>query len=134
FAHQFVEMAKPHVDRDGLARLQQQFPVEIDRTVLTLRGDEYAGLGMIAVRERDSGIGRTARGCGDSGADLKRNSALGQKLDLLTASAKDEGIAALQPQDTLAFPCKARQQLADLVLRQGVVLRSLADIDPFRIA
>ena len=53
--------------------------------------------------ERNTRIGRAAVGGGDTGYDLERDPFVGQGGNLLTTSAEDERIAALEPQHALAL-------------------------------
>ena len=132
--HQELEMGEAHIDRDRLARAQQGAPVEIDRAVATVAGDEDAGLRVIAMGQRDAGIGRASGGGGDAGADLERNALFGQFFDLLAAAPENEGVAALQAQHALALQGQLDHQVADLLLRQGVIGALLADIDALGVA
>ena len=70
--------------------------------VLEVAGDEHAGLGMVAMGERNAGTRRTAQRRGDAGHDLDGDAGCGQRLDLLAAAAEHERIAALQPHHALA--------------------------------
>ena len=59
---------------------------------------------------------------------------LGQRLDLLAAAAEQERVAALEPQHALALLGEADEQRADLLLRQFVIVGTLADIDALGLA
>ena len=60
-AHEIVEVGEAHVDRDRLVGPQQRGPVEFDRAGLAVAGDEYAGLGVVAVGERNARRRRSSR-------------------------------------------------------------------------
>src|SRR5208337_2785165 len=134
FGRQGLEVAQAHVDCDRLARLQQRRPVEVDLAVAAVSGVEHAGLCMVAVGQGNAGIGRGADRRGHAWADLERNAVLGQRLDLLAASAEHEGIAAFQPKHPPALLGELDQKGADLLLRQFVIVRPLPDIDALGFA
>ena len=73
-ARQRLQVAQPHIDRNRLARLQERPPIERDLAVLAVAGHEHAGLGVVAMGERNAGIGRGPGRRGDARTDLKRNS------------------------------------------------------------
>ncbi|MCH7810448.1 MAG: acyl-CoA dehydrogenase family protein [Chloroflexi bacterium] len=73
------------------------------RTCLVTGDDGEAG-GDATVRDGDSGVGWHRNGGGDAGYDLKRDAGGMQRLGFLAAAAKDERVAALQPDDTPAPP------------------------------
>ena len=55
-------------------------------------------------------------------------------FDLLAAAPENEGVAALQAQHALALQRQLDHQVADLLLRQGVIGALLADIDALGVA
>ncbi len=55
----------------------------------------------------------------------------GQGFDFLAAAAEHEGIAALEPQHPLALLREFDEERADLLLRQFMIVRLLADVDAF---
>ena len=80
FARQRLQVAQPHIDRDRLARLQERGPVERDLAVLSVAGHEHASLGVVAVGERNAGIGRGPDRRGDARTNLKGHPVLGERL------------------------------------------------------
>ncbi len=62
-----------------------------------MTGDKTHRLRMIAMSERNAGIGCTAAGGSDTRHDLERHTVGCQLLDLLATAAKDERITALEP-------------------------------------
>src|SRR5208337_1199088 len=103
---------------DRLARLEKRRPVEIDSAVLAVAGDEDASLRVVAVGQRNAGVGGGADRRGHARANLKRNAVLGQRLDLLAAAAEHEGIPAFEAEHPLALPGEFDEQRADVLLRQ----------------
>ena len=132
-AHRLLDTAQPHVYGYGLAGPHQGLPIARDRAVLALSGDEDAGLRVVAVRERYAGISGAAYRRRDARTNLKRHALVGERFDLLAAASEHEGVAALQPQYTLALSGEADQHLTDLALRRGVISRTFADIDALRL-
>ena len=129
FPAQDINAVRAHIHREGLLRLGQGRPVQVHRAVLDMARDEQAGLGIIAVGQRDAGIRRaTARGR-HAGHDLKRDIMRREQLDLLAAAPEDKRIATLQAQHAPALPGQLHQQLIDLPLRQRVLIARLANID-----
>ena len=59
--------AHAHVDHQGLAGAGQSGPVEVAGFVLQMAGDEETGLRMLAMRQRNAGIGAAGQGGGDDG-------------------------------------------------------------------
>ena len=92
------QAGQAHVEHQGLARADQIRPVEIETAVLAVPGDKTHRLGMVAVGQRNTGIGGAAGGGGNARDDLERNAFGGQLLDLLTAATEDERIATLEAQ------------------------------------
>ncbi len=96
-------------------------------------GDETHALGVIPVGQRNAGVGGAAAGRRDPRHHLKANAAADQRLQLLAATAEDEGIAPLQPHHPLALLRLLQQELVDPLLRHAVVARLLADEDALGI-
>jgi len=97
-------------------------------------GDEDASLRVIAMGQRNAGVGGASGRCGDARANLERNAVLGELFDLFAAATEDERVAALEPHHALALARQPHQQVADLLLRQRVVGAPLADIDALGLA
>src|SRR5690606_17793872 len=103
-----------HVEHHRLPGYYQLLPGQIGTAILEVPGDKAHRLGMVAVGQRNAGIGGAAIGGGDARHHLERNTISRQLLDLLPAPAADEGIAALEPQYPLALFRQPHQQLVDL--------------------
>jgi hypothetical protein len=130
-----VDRVQPHVEHHRLPGLGQAAPVEPQlAALLQMPGDELAGLGVVAMRQRNARIRCAAGGRRDARHDLERDAGCRQLVDLLAATPEDEGIAALEPQHTLALAGEAHQQLVDVLLRQGVPAALLADVDHLGVA
>src|SRR5690606_27357594 len=101
--------------------------------ILEMACDEAHRLRVVAMRQRNTGIARTAGGGRDAGHDLKGNAGGCEFFDFFAATPEDEGITTLEAQDTLSFLRQTHQQLADLLLRHGVIRTLLADVNLLRI-
>ena len=87
--------------RFGLAHLA---PIDGARV---MAGNEGHQLGVIAMRERNAGVGRDAQRRGNARHHFKRNARRGQRLDLFAATAENKRIAALEP-DHIQTAARAR--------------------------
>ena len=92
-----------------------------------MAGDEGDGLRRIAMRQRDLRRGRNAQRRRDAGNDLDLDALGAQRLDLFSAAAEDEGIAALEPHHPLAGAGRSHQPAMDLALRNRMFAPGLAD-------
>jgi hypothetical protein len=61
---------------------------------------------VLAMGQRDAGVGGAAGGGGDSRNDLEGNSRVDQGFDLFATAPEDEGVAALEAND---LPARARK-------------------------
>ena len=125
-AADFGEAADTHVEDDGQPRTCQRGPVEIDRAVLEVAGGEGDRLRVLAMGQRDAGVGRAAGGCGDAWNDFKGDTGVDQGLDFLATATENKGVATLE---TDHFPVAAREsdeQAIEFFLRQAVVGAFLA--------
>ena len=120
-AADFAGTTDAHVENDGLAGAGEGRPVKIDAAVFQVPGGKNYGLRVIAVRQRNSGVGGTASGGGYSGNNFKWNAAFEQGFNFLTAATKDEGVAAFQTNDTLAGAGEFNEQEIEFTLRDSVV-------------
>ena len=116
---------EPHVNDERLSWIREFGPGKIDHALLQMARDEADRLGVIAVRERNARIGRTAVGCGNAGHDPEGNALLGEGCDLFAPSPEGERIAALQAQCPLAVLRFLREQRIDAVLGHGMLTRRL---------
>jgi hypothetical protein len=131
-AADLLEAEEAHVDDDRLPRPRESLPIEIRAAVLHVARDEHARLRVIAMRERNAGVGCGAQRCGDSGDDLERDSVGRQRVDLLAAAAEDERIAAFQAQHALARERALDEERIDRFLAHRVIGPPLADVDALR--
>ena len=127
FVRDGIETGDAHVDDDCLVRLGEGLPVEVDGVVLEVAGDEHATLRVVAVRQWEAEAGGGAEGSGDAGNDFNGNTSSDQLIHLLAAPAKNEGVAAFEANDKFAFECLIDEQLADILLRHGVLAGHFAD-------
>ncbi|MNO93190.1 hypothetical protein D3C76_847870 [compost metagenome] len=125
---------EPHIEHQGLLVSCQQGPVEIPGAPLAVGGDEAHALGVIAVGQGNAGVGGAAAGRGDPRHHLKADAAAHQRLQLLAATAEDEGVAPLQPHHPLPLLRLLQQELVDPLLGHAVVARLLADEDALGVA
>ncbi len=101
---------------------------------LAVGGDEAHALGVIPVGEGNAGVGGAAAGRRDPRHHLKANASTNERLQLLAATAEDEGVAPLEPHHPLPFLRLVQQELVYLLLGHAVVARLLADEDAFGVA
>ena len=120
-----------HVEDERAGEAGERLPVE--RALLLLgvlvAGDEGDRGGVVAVGDRDAGVGAGRDAGRDPRHDLELDPGLAQRLALLAAAAEDERVAALQPHHALARPRRLDQPLADLLLRHRGHAGRLADVD-----
>ena len=86
-----------------------------------MAGDQAHALGEIAMGQRDPRVGGAAGGGGDAWHNREGDPRLAEGLQLLSAAAKDKGIAAFQPDHASSFLRFAQQDLVDLLLRHAVI-------------
>ena len=98
----------------------ERLPVERGLRLLgvLVAGDEGDRRGVVAVGDRDPGVGGGGDPGGDPGDDLELDPGRAQRLALLAAAAEDERVAALEPDDAPARPRRLDQPLVDLLLRR----------------
>ena len=94
-----------------------------------MAGDEGDGGGVVAVGDRDPGVGGRRDAGGHPRHDLELDPGRAQRLALLAAAAEDERVAALEPHDALARRGRLDQPLADLLLGNRGNAGLLADVD-----
>ncbi len=120
-----------HVEDEGAREGGERPPVERRLGLLgvLVAGHEGDRGGVVAVGDRDPGVGGGGDAGGHAGHDLELDPGLAQRLALLAAAAEDEGVAALEPDDALARAGGGDQPLADLLLRHRRHPGRLADVD-----
>ena len=100
---------------------------------LGVTGDDVHGGAVLPMGHRDSCVGGHRQCRGHARHLLKGNAVFLQQLQLLTAPAEQEGVAALQAHNTFTLLCFFQQNLIDLVLWHGVVAGLFAHINFFGI-
>ena len=90
--------------------------------------DESHGGGVLAMRERDAGIGREAQRRGHAGHDLEGNRRFGERFDLLAATPENKWVAALQAHHSPAAARALHQHGADFFLGKLVLGALLTDV------
>jgi hypothetical protein len=124
-----------HVEDQGPGEARQRLVVE-GRVLLLgvlVPGDEGDGGGIVAVGDRDAGVGWGGDPGRHSGNHFERDARRGQCLCLFAASAEDERITALQPDDELALSGALHQQLIDSLLRDARGAGLLPDVEQFGV-
>ena len=99
-----------------------------------MRRHEAHAVGVLAMRERNSGIGGAAGRGRDARHDGEIDSGAGEGLELLSATAEDEGVAALETHDPASLARVLDHQLVDVLLARALPAGSLADADPRSVA
>jgi hypothetical protein len=84
---------------------------------------------MVAVRDRDPRVGRAADGGADARNDLEGHARLRKLSRFLATAGENHRVTALQPRYDLPVLRVVDNDLVDLILRHGVILRALADVD-----
>jgi hypothetical protein len=87
---------------------------------------------MVAVRERHAQRRDRGQARGDAVDDLDLDAGGAQVLHLLAAAAEDEGVAALEAHDGLAFARGHHHQLLDEGLRRALAAAALAHVHDAR--
>ncbi len=91
----------PHVEDERAGEGGEGRPVErrLGLLGILVAGDEGDRGGVVAVGDRDAGVGGRGDPGGDPGDDLELDPGGAQRFALLAAAAEDERVAALQPHD-----------------------------------
>ncbi len=120
---------QPHVDNQGLLGHGELLPVGLLALFLAVARDEDGTLGVVAVGKRDTGISGGASGGRDAGHHGEGDPLCRQHLQLLAATAKHEGITALEAHHTVTRPGVFHQEAVGLFLGHAVGTGLLADRD-----
>ncbi len=120
-----------HVEDERSGEGGERRPV--DRRLGLLRvlvaGDEGDGARVVAVGDRDAGVGGSGDPGGDPGDDLEGDAGVAQRLRLLAAATEDERVAALQPDDRAALARDPHQLRLGIGLLHRDPPGGLADVD-----
>ncbi len=112
------QVLDPHVEHERAGKCGERGPVERGLGLLGIlvAGDERDGRGVVAVGDRDPGVGRD----GDAGRharnDLELDPSRGQGLGLLAAAAEYEWVAAFEANHAAPGACVLDDQRLDLRL------------------
>ena len=123
-----------HVNRQRLLALRQQRPIKRRAVRFIVTGDKNCALRIIAMGQRNAGIGRRARRGGNAWHHLERDPGGGGRLQFFPAAPENKRIAALQAHYRFPRFGSLHQHLIRFVLRYGVLARALANADHFGIA
>src|SRR5262245_18015573 len=89
-------------------------------------GDKDEPRRLVAVGQRQAGLGGAAERGGHARHDHDRNVGLAQMVKLLAAATEDEGIATLEPNDAAPAARGLDQAAIDLVLANTGLAAALA--------
>ncbi|CUI54064.1 Uncharacterised protein [Achromobacter sp. 2789STDY5608628] len=132
---QQFQLAHAHVERQRLAFARQRRPIQVVLVLAAVRRHQAHRLRVLAVRQRNAGIGRTGQRRGDAGHHLVAHAVRAQVFQFLAAAAEDEGVAALEPHHAAAQAGVLDQQGVDARLGRVMVLaRQFAHRDAFGVA
>ncbi len=118
---------QPHVDDKGLTGGGELLPVGLLTLFLTVASNKDGALGMVAVSQRNTGVGGGTGSGRDAGHHREGDTFIGQHFQLLAATAKHKGIAPFQPHYPVARFGERNQQAIGLLLRHAVGACLLAD-------
>jgi hypothetical protein len=91
--------------------------------------DHSHAAGHPPVSDRDPRICRNCDCAADARYNLEADMSLRKGLGFFTAASKDEGIAAFQADDSFALQRFLDQDGIDFHLRDGMMVRKLADVN-----
>ncbi len=107
-----------HVEHQGLLAARQAGPVEVEAAVvLQVAGDEGAGLGEVAVGQRDAGVGTATGGGGDAGDHLAVAPASSRRSSSSAPRPKMNGSPPFRR--TTRRCCRARRTSSSLISSCG---------------
>ena len=108
------------VDADGLLSLHH------------MSGEDGEHRVVLAVRDRNTGIGEPADDGADTGNDLETKARCRKLRGFLASSSEDAGVAPLEADDPLSLAGEAEKQGIGLILLHRVTPRRLARVDALR--
>ena len=131
--HHLIELSHTHVKDHGLQRPGQRTPVQ--RIALRTGGRHKRNrLRYAALCQWNTRAGRSTQRCSNARHNHHRNASVAQHLQLFTATSEHKRIAAFDPCHTQATARMLQQQRVDVLLRDFMIARQLADIDLLGIA
>ena len=105
----------------------------IDRTVtfrrILVAGENRQLRVVIAMRDRNARVGGSGNRRADARHDLKRHTRRGKLRRLFTTTGKNHRIPTLEAHHRFSGLGLLDDQRVDLILRHGVILRTLADMN-----
>ena len=131
---QCVQAGDAHVDRQRLPFLGERAPVERVERILAVGSDQAQRLRVVAMGQRNAGIGGAGQRGGDSGHDFVADAVRAQEFQFLAAPAEHERITALQAHHAPSGARVFQQEGVDAFLGGVVLARVLGDFDEFGIA
>ena len=133
-ARKFGGLNRAHIHHQRLPVLCQGGPVGRFGVDFAVAGDEHRAVRVVAVGERDAGVGGRAQCGGDAGHHFKRNARFAQGFQFLAAAPEHERVAALEPHHAFARTGMAHQQEVGFLLRHAAAAGALAHADFVGIA
>jgi hypothetical protein len=124
------DMLQGHVEHDHRRALGKGRPIDRIGNFAgrIMAGDEGHRRVAVAMGDRNAGVSQAADPRRDARHDAEGNAVIDQGQGFLAATAKDERIAALQPQHTLPFPRQLHQTQRDVGLLGRGLATALAGI------
>ena len=119
-----------HEEHQGATGGHQGVKVDVQRFPRPLvSGDNVQGGAAVPVGHRNAAVGGHRQGGGDPRHHLEGHLMLGQQLQLLTAPAKEKGVAALEAHHVGAPQGLPQENLVDLLLGHRVHIHPLTHVD-----
>ncbi len=113
-------LVQTHIKHQRLFFCRQVFPVQLTAG-FQVSGDQTHALGVVAVGQRNTRVGRTAGSGGNTGYNGEGNTCMAQGFQLFTTAAKDKRITAFQTHHAFTLLSFAQQDLVNFFLRYAVV-------------
>ena len=115
------EAMEPHVEDQRAGEAGQRGVVEdgVGLGGVFVTGDEGDRRGVLAVSERDAGVGPGGDGGGDAGDDFEGDARLGESGGFFAPAAEDQRVAPLEADDGLSGAGGGDDVVDDLALLEG---------------
>ena len=132
-AADFFDVFYAHEENERINRGCQTLPMNSGFTFsgVLMAGDNSKGGCHMAMGNRDTCIFSNCDSAGYARYEFEGQACFTQLDSLFAAAAENEGIAALQTSNNLAFSSKLYKQLVDIRLAHGVVGAGLAYVNHF---
>ena len=108
-------------------------PVKRRAVGFIVPGHKGHALGVIAMGQRNTGVGRDGRRRRNAGNHLERDARFGCRLQLLATTTEDKRVAPFQAHHGLARFRSGNQHLVGVVLGHGVLAGTFADANLLRV-